>query len=439
MKSFIDRNCILNTSQYGFRESHSTKHAILDTVSAIQKNMDKGLYSSGIFIDLKKAFDTVDHNILLNKLNHYGFRGIINNWLKSYLSNRTQTTKIENHVSIKLFNECGVPQGSVLGPLLFLIYINDIQECSREFQFYLYADDTNILYANKDLKTLESKVNKELKNVYLWLTSNKLTLNPKKSNFVIFHPRQKKVNYQPQICIYDNETRSRIPLEHKDYIKYLGILIDKNLSWKTHINNITTKISRTVGLLAKIRHFVPFQILLKIYQSLILPHISYGLPVWGQACKSYLDKVLLLQKRALRLIFFAGYKEHALPLFIQSSQLPLNCLYYFSIASLMHDIANDRAPFNIMNLFKRVSTIHEHNTRSASSNKFYLEAHRLEIQKNSFSIVGAKIWNGIPSSCSELHKHAFKDKLQNLLIDILKDTNDYIDIPQINEKIAQLK
>lgn len=439
IKSFIDRNCILNTSQYGFRESHSTEHAILDTVSAIQKNMDKGLYSCGIFIDLKKAFDTVDHNILLSKLNHYGFRGIINNWFKSYLSNRTQTTKIENHVSVKLPNECGVPQGSVLGPLLFLIYINDIQQSSHEFQFYLYADDTNILYANKDLKTLELKVNKELKNIYLWLTSNKLTLNPKKSNFVIFHPRQKKINYQPEIYICDNESGSRIPLERKDYIKYLGILIDKNLSWKMHIHNITTKISRTVGLLAKIRHFAPFQILLQIYQSLILPIISYGLPVWGQACKSYTDKVLLLQKRALRLIFFADYKQHALPLFIQSGQLPLDCLYYFSVASLMHDVANDRAPLNIMNLFRRISTIHQHNTRSASSKQFYLETHRLEIQRNSFSVVGAKIWNRIPISCSELHKHAFKVKLQSLLFDILKDSNDYIDISQINEKIKQMK
>ena len=137
--------------------------------------MDKHYFSCGVFIDLKKAFDTVNHKILLDKLNYYGFRGIINEWFQSYLTNRTQTTQIGSHVSTKLISPCGVPQGSVL----FLLYINDIYLCSNKLHFFLFANDTNILYADKDLKSLEQTVNAELKNLHDWLTTNKLTLNTK--------------------------------------------------------------------------------------------------------------------------------------------------------------------------------------------------------------------------------------------------------------------
>ena len=151
--------------------------------------MDKKLFSCGVFIDFKKAFDTVNHTILLDKLNYYGFGGIVNQWFSFYLSNRTQSTEIGSHISSKLNINCGVPQGSVLGALLFLLYINDIQYCSSKLQFFLFADDTNGLYA---LKTLELTVNAELHNLYNWLTSNKLSLNIKKSNYVIFRPVPKK-------------------------------------------------------------------------------------------------------------------------------------------------------------------------------------------------------------------------------------------------------
>ena len=173
----------------------------------------------------------MNHTILLDKLNYYGFRGIVNQWFSSYLSNRTQTTEIGSHISNKLSINCGVPQGSVLGPLLFLLYINGIQYCSNKLQFFLFADDTNALYAHKDLKTLELIANAELYNLYNWLTSNKLSLNIKKSNYVIFRPYQKKLNYDPQVYVFDNESNKKVTLERKNFIKYLGLLIDENLSW----------------------------------------------------------------------------------------------------------------------------------------------------------------------------------------------------------------
>ena len=158
--------------------------------------MDKGMFSCGVFIDLQKAFDTVNHHILLQKLNHYGVRGIINDWFHSYLIGRIQSTQVRSHFSKKEKTLSGVPQGSVLGPLLFLIYINDIYNVSYKLEFYLFANDTNLLYADKNLKSLETTMTLELSKVCEWLTANKLSLNIKKTNFVIFHPYQKRLNHE---------------------------------------------------------------------------------------------------------------------------------------------------------------------------------------------------------------------------------------------------
>ena len=234
MESFLEQNNLLSPSQYGFRKTLSAQHAILDIVSTIQTNMDKCLFSCRVFIDLKKAFDTVDHKILLHKLDHYGFRGVINKWFSSYLQGRIQTTQIDLYTSARKDTTCGVPQGSVLGPLLFLIYINDIQDSSEKLKFFLFADDTNILYADKNLRSLELIVNQEFCKLYVWLTAKKLTLYiKKKTNFIIFSPAQRKLTYQPKIMIFDNEQNKDVALECKEFVKYLGILIDNNLSWNT--------------------------------------------------------------------------------------------------------------------------------------------------------------------------------------------------------------
>ena len=181
LKSFLEKKNIFNDSQYGFREKRSTEHAMLDIINQIENNMDNKMYSCGIFIDLKKAFDTVDHLILLQKLDHYGVRGVTNNWFASYLLGRQQTTQIgAKNISKKEVMLSGVPQGSVIGPLFFLVYINDISNSSGQLKFYLFADDTNLLYADKNPRELEIKVNTELSKIYDWLVANKLSSNIKK-------------------------------------------------------------------------------------------------------------------------------------------------------------------------------------------------------------------------------------------------------------------
>ena len=436
LKSFLEKNDILHDSQYGFREKRSTEHAILDITHQIESNMDNKLYTCGIFIDLQKAFDTVDHTILLEKLNHYGIRGIINDWFASYLVGRKQITQTnQKNTSSKETVLSGVPQGSVLGPLLFLIYINDIARSCDQLQFYLFADDTNLLFAHQNLKTLEFIVNDELSRVYNWLLANKLSLNIKKSNYVIFRPRQKTVKYQVNLRVFDHHSGTFIPLECKNYVKYLGVLIDENLSWKQHIFHIASKISISIGIISRLRHFVPLNTLCHIYKSLIQPYLLYGIVAWGQADKTHRNRILLLQKRALRLMFFGEFNAHAVPFFVSSNLLPLDFLYFKSTAVLMHDVFNNLTPSHISNIFTYQANIHSHNTRSSSKGNFFVNYSRLNSQSKSFSRYGVRIWNSLRSEMHNLSKHKFKVKLHNVLLQIFTETDDYIELTDLIMKM----
>ena len=241
--------------------------------------------------------------------------------------------EVNNVVSEAETTLCGVPQGSVLGPLLFLLYINDIYKSSSLFAFHLFADDTSIILTNNNLKELEILVNCKLGNVNEWLKANKLSLNIKKSNFVIFRPRQKNMPFIPRIRILDHVTNSYANLEMKDYVKYLGLMIDSNLSWKYHIESICHKISKSIGIIAKIRHYVPRRLLLSVYNSLILSLtvLTYGICGWGNSALTFQRKIVTLQKWALRLIYFSKSKEHTVPFFLKSNCLPLPSLLWLFI------------------------------------------------------------------------------------------------------------
>ena len=173
-------------------------------------------------------------------------------------------------------------------------------------------------------------------------------------------------------------------------MKYLGVLIDYKLSWKNHIGSVASKISKTKGLLSKLRHFVPTHTLINIYNSLIAPYLRYGLVAWGQASKNELDKLLILQKRRnCVLYFFANRRDHAITLFLKAKILPIHCLHYKLLAETMHDIRNDLVPSNLKEVFLPTAKVRSYNTRSSASKNFFIKKSRLEIKRNSFSRVGA--------------------------------------------------
>ena len=233
---FLEQHNILFENQFGFRKNNSTIYALMEITERIKESIDNGKFGCGIFIDLKKAFDTVNHKILLTKQEHYGIRGSILNWFESYLTGRKQYVFFNGISSEVKEITCGVPQGSVLGPLLFLIYINDLPNISEKLKFFLFADDTNIYYESNDLQSMEKIINEELKNLTLWLNVNRLSLNISKTNFVIFHTYNKPLQYNVTLKM------NKKAIVQKNHIKYLGVIVDSHLSWKQQIFEVSKKV-----------------------------------------------------------------------------------------------------------------------------------------------------------------------------------------------------
>ena len=263
-----------------------------------------------------KAFDTLDHTILLKKLEHYGLEPSALQLLKSYLTNREQFVKIDDIKSNVLPINTGVPQGSILGPLLFIIYINDFSQASNVFKFITYADDTSLVstlgsFTNgTNNPNTEHMINIELHNIAEWLKLNKLTLNINKTKYMIFQMPNKKVTV-PTLTI------DGVNIERVQHFNFLGLILDTHLNWHKHIEKIANKCSRTIGIINKLKHVLPKSIRIILYNSLILPHINYCLMIWGYQC----NRIKKLQKKAIRIISVTKYNSHTEPLFKSISVL----------------------------------------------------------------------------------------------------------------------
>ena len=277
---FINKYNILNSNQYGFRKNFSTDLALLQIYDKITNAIAQKEHVIGIFCDLSKAFDTLNHNILLSKLNHYGIRGQSLSWFRDYLNNRRQYVTFNHHDSDSLLVRCGVPQGSILGPLLFLLYVNDIIKTSSTLSFVLFADDTNIFYSHKDINSLNNTINREINKVSNWFKANKLSLNTKKTHFMYFRHHSHNINTPIYINI------DGTPLEQKNNSKFLGVIIDESLTWNQHIHHVTMCVSKSIGIISKLKFILPHKTLFLLYNSLVLPYIIYCNAVWAN-CSSF--------------------------------------------------------------------------------------------------------------------------------------------------------
>ena len=249
--AFLTKHMILFQFQFGFRENHSTTLALIEIIDSIRRLLDQGNYVMGLFVDLTKAFDTVDHDILLYKLDNYGIRGHANNFFRSYLSNRKQFTIVNGEKSELQEINFGVPQGSVLGPVLFLLYINDLHEAVDKDNTRLFADDTGLFIHDKNLNVLIENSKRLIKKLFKWCLCNKLTINSDKTCFVLFHTKNKPVPFNlGEIQIDD------IVIKRVNHTKYLGMLIDENLNWHEHVNFLCKSLVKYFGIFNKIKNFV---------------------------------------------------------------------------------------------------------------------------------------------------------------------------------------
>ena len=236
----------LYCKQFGFQKAYSPEHAILQVVEQINQSFEKSEFTLGVFVDLSKAFDTADHQILLKKLEYYGIAGNNLRWFENYLKDRQQFISFEHNSSKKATITCGIPQVSILGPLLFLLYVNDLHHASKILNPVMFADDTNLFFSHSDINLLFEKMNKELTNVSDWFNANKLSLNVKKAKYSFFHKSSKTDNIRRRL---PNLNINELTVECESSIKFLGVWIDKNLTWRDHIHIVENKIAKNIGLL----------------------------------------------------------------------------------------------------------------------------------------------------------------------------------------------
>ena len=410
---FLVRYQILFESQYGFRSGRNTSHATLDFIHSIEEAIESNQYAIGVFCDLSKAFDTLNHEILLKKLEHYGIRGKANNWFRSYLKDRKQYVELNNKKSSCLSIDTGVPQGSILGPLLFLVYINDLPSASN-LKCVSFADDSNLLIKGENLKELTITLTKELEGINDFFKANQLKLNAKKTKMVFFRKKSLPHDHQQMDVVLDG-----VKLNHDDDAEFLGTIIDGTLSWEKHCTKVANKISRNNGLLNRVKHLLPPSSLKLLYHSFIQPHIQYALPAWGGCSAQNKKRIITIQRCAIRTITKSYYSAHTEPRMKKLGLLKFEDLYNLQNSLLVHDCFYNNAPQNIKSLIN-IAQNSNHNLRNQVSNPLDLKVPNFKSRagSHSFRQVGSSSWNMVSSEVRAINqKGKFKKAIKNSILE----------------------
>ena len=404
---YFQNENILSPSQHGFRQGHSTVTALLEITDRLYHNIDIGELNGVIFLDLRKAFDTIDHQIMLKKLRCYGIAGTAHNWFSSYLSNRSQYCQVDGNLSQPSSVLGGIPQGSILGPLLFLLYINDLPNCLSDTKCNMFADDTQLDRSSSDVNIVTNALNNDLKNVFDWLSTNKLSLNTEKTEYMIIgsHQRLRSIETEPAIYLGANKIK-------RESTKSLGLMLDETLSWNQQINALSNKVNKSLNVIKRLREIVDLETLLIAYKTLVQPYFEYCSQAWGGLGSTLSDKLQRLQNRAVRIITKCGYDVRSHILLQNLNLKNLEIRRNQQLVTLMFKVRNAMAPSSISNLFQRVDDAYNRQTRQMHFN--YLPPKpNTNFKKKSISYRGAVAWNSLPCDLKKPQSiESFKNKLR---------------------------
>ena len=388
---FLSQNNFFNECQFGFRSNHSTELAASCLINKICNALNDKKKVMSVFLDMSKAFDCVDHDILLEKMNVYGVCGKSLSWFKSYLGGRYQKVMVNGVLSENIRAiECGVPQGSILGPLLYLIYINDINESLHYSDSILYADDTTLIICGETYEDLYRHINEDLVTLNEWLSLNKLTLNLKKTKYMAYTLS----NRAPQTFDNLKIMLGGIEIERVPEFKFLGIYIDEHLTWKPHMNKLLSKIHRNLGVVRKISCFLNKETLLQMYHAMVMSHIRYGITVWHHGQVALRKKIQACTNKFLRMIYFMKRRDSVKSLMKENGMLSVNQIFHLETAKIMQRVSLGAIPVPFIDIFRNQTRTATMVTRYSSN--FFQSYTSFQKCKQSISYTGPYIWNGIP-------------------------------------------
>ena len=416
ISNHLSETNILYEHQYGFRKNHSTNQALIDITDYLKRSIDEKKYDCGIFLDLTKAFDTVDHNILLQKLYNYGIRGIENKLLKSYLANRLQYVNLNNNKSNKKDINYGVPQGSVLGPLLFLIYINDIANCTTTGKLNLFADDTSAFTAGNDISEVISKSETLMNNLDKWFAANKLTLSATKSSFILFRSLQSRLKAIPDVLNFGNNKINR-----SKSVKYLGVTLEEHLNWNEHVQNVCNSLKKCFSIFYGIRDYLNTKQVRTLYYSLVYSKITYGLAAYGLTSKGNLLQIQRLQNKLLKVLSKKHYMHPTNELHNYLKILKVNDLVEQEILTFVFNFMKSKLPKKFDDYFKLRKTNQQIVTRKFE-NALVPPTTRTNYGEQTIKVKGATLWNQLPSTLQELSSTvSFRSEWKNSKLPYLED------------------
>ena len=383
LENYLTLNNIIYPYQFGFRPNKSTEMAINCLTDYLYSSFDENMFSVGVFIDLSKAFDSINRDILLRKLHHYGKRGRAHDLFASYLSNRHQLTSVNGGESSPTLTSVGVPQGAILSPLLFNLYINDITNSST-CKLILYADDACIVAKSHDINELLKSMSCELTGITKWLAANQLTLNVSKTKYVIFHRDRKRLpNLNGELTINGQQ------LERVGQFKFLGVYVDESLKFRDHATLLSKKLSKYPKIFSRIRNLLPRSKLLNLYSSLIYPHLLYGITVWGGASKTLIRCIVVSQKFIVRSIVGANRRASTGPIFNELGILSLEEIYAYMCGLYVYkSLCSQEQIFTY--------ATHHHATRSSLMNLLEVPHLYCYHSKQSIRYAGVAAFNQIP-------------------------------------------